>query len=114
MSLYSGRRTRALCWVWQENGHLGCQQESNRRLPTLTVWPGTHSRFYRHLPIAYLAFEISIVQTHIFFYKAHILSGQVQPNGKSVTDFAWLTKQEIESRVEKSYWVGVKDMLADF
>ena len=45
---------------------------------------------------------------------AHILSGQVQPNGKSVTDFAWLTKQEIESRVEKSYWLGVKDMLADF
>ncbi|KAK7676946.1 hypothetical protein QCA50_020064 [Cerrena zonata] len=53
-------------------------------------------------------------QTHYFFYKAHILSGQVQPDGKNVTDFAWLTKQEIESRVEKPYWLGVKDMLADF
>ena len=55
-----------------------------------------------------------LVQTYVFFYKAHIITGQVQPDGKSVFDFAWLAKEEIESRVDKSYWNGVKDMLSDF
>ncbi|KAF9070397.1 39S mitochondrial ribosomal protein L46-domain-containing protein [Rhodocollybia butyracea] len=48
-----------------------------------------------------------------FFYKAHILAGQVQPNLETVKDFAWLTKQEIESRVPQHYWFGVKDILSD-
>lgn len=50
----------------------------------------------------------------MFFYKAHILAGQVRPDAKSVDDFAWLTKQEIQKRVEQKYWDGVKDMLSDF
>ncbi|CAL1710852.1 unnamed protein product [Somion occarium] len=53
-------------------------------------------------------------QLYVFFYKARILSGQVHPDGNNVTDFAWLTKQEIEPRVERPYWLGIKDMLADF
>ncbi|KAI0316790.1 50S ribosomal subunit L30 [Amylostereum chailletii] len=53
-------------------------------------------------------------KTCVFFYKAHIMAGQVQPDGKSTTDFAWLTKQEIEERVDAAYWTGVKDMLSDF
>ena len=50
----------------------------------------------------------------VFFYKAHIFAGQVQPAEKRITDFAWLTKEEIESYVDKDYWEGTKDMLADF
>ncbi|KIP10326.1 hypothetical protein PHLGIDRAFT_125669 [Phlebiopsis gigantea 11061_1 CR5-6] len=50
----------------------------------------------------------------LFFYKAHILAGQVRPDGKSILDFAWLTKEEIEPRVDQYYWSGVKDMLSDF
>ncbi|KAL6309148.1 39S mitochondrial ribosomal protein L46-domain-containing protein [Sparassis latifolia] len=53
-------------------------------------------------------------QTYVFFYKAHILAGQVQPDGKKILDFAWLTKEEIEPRVDAQYWSGVKDMLSDF
>lgn len=54
-------------------------------------------------------------QPFTFFYKAHILSGQVKaPKNSGVEDFAWLTKREMESRLEKSYWMGVKDMLSDF
>ncbi|KAJ3482133.1 hypothetical protein NLI96_g7186 [Meripilus lineatus] len=53
-------------------------------------------------------------EDHVFFYKAHILAGQVKPDGVNVTDFAWLTKQEIKTHVSKSYWTGVKDMLSDF
>ncbi|KAJ7684740.1 39S mitochondrial ribosomal protein L46-domain-containing protein, partial [Mycena polygramma] len=47
-----------------------------------------------------------------FFFKAHIMAGQVRP-AKGVKDFAWVTKQEIESRVKRDYWEGVKDMLSD-
>ena len=47
-----------------------------------------------------------------FFFKAHIMAGQVRP-GKSVKDFVWVTKQEIKTRVKKDYWEGVKDMLSD-
>ncbi|KAE9407050.1 hypothetical protein BT96DRAFT_1014451 [Gymnopus androsaceus JB14] len=49
----------------------------------------------------------------VFFYKAHIMAGQVRPNPETAQDFAWLTKQEIESRVSEHYWHGVKDILSD-
>ena len=65
-------------------------------------------------PIGVIEPTTSAAEPYVFVYKAHILAGQAQPNGKTVKDFAWLTKQEIESRVEKPYWLGVKDMLADF
>ena len=50
----------------------------------------------------------------VFFYKAHIFAGQARPANKHITDFAWLTKEEIESYVDKDYWEGTKDMLSDF
>jgi large subunit ribosomal protein L46 len=53
-------------------------------------------------------------QSFTFFYKAHILAGQVRTDDKHVLDFAWLTKEEMESRVDKDYWLGIKDMLSDF
>ena len=50
----------------------------------------------------------------MFFYKAHIMAGQARPSDAS--DFAWLTKQELEERLKDdvAYWDGVKDMLSDF
>ncbi|KIK81117.1 hypothetical protein PAXRUDRAFT_833088 [Paxillus rubicundulus Ve08.2h10] len=50
----------------------------------------------------------------VFFYKAHILAGQVRPDPKRYQDFAWLTKGEISQRTNESYWLGIKDMLSDF
>jgi large subunit ribosomal protein L46 len=32
----------------------------------------------------------------------------------SIQDFAWLAKEEIQSRVDGQYWEGVKDMLSDY
>ncbi|PCH38706.1 60S ribosomal protein L17 [Wolfiporia cocos MD-104 SS10] len=55
-----------------------------------------------------------LTSTYVFFYKAHILAGQVKPDGNTVLDFAWLTKEEIEPRVDQEYWFGVRDMLSDF
>ncbi|KAG7092188.1 hypothetical protein E1B28_008557 [Marasmius oreades] len=49
-----------------------------------------------------------------FFFKAHIMAGQVHPDKEKTKDFAWLTKQEIEPLVSKHYWEGVKDMLSDY
>lgn len=50
----------------------------------------------------------------LFFYKAHIFAGQVVPVESRISDFAWLTKEEIEPRVSKEYWEKTKDMLSDF
>jgi len=52
-------------------------------------------------------------QTLVFFYKMHILAGQVEPSGPFAIDFAWLTKEEIKGCVEREYWHGVKDVLSD-
>lgn len=49
----------------------------------------------------------------VFFYKMHILAGQVEPKGPFAVDFAWLTKEEIKGHVEREYWHGIKDMLSD-
>lgn len=42
------------------------------------------------------------------------MAGQARPSNAS--DFAWLTKQEIEERLREDtvYWESVKDMLSDF
>ncbi|KAJ7470379.1 39S mitochondrial ribosomal protein L46-domain-containing protein [Mycena latifolia] len=47
-----------------------------------------------------------------FFFKAHIMAGQVRP-GQTIKEFVWVTKQEIKTRVPRDYWEGVKDMLSD-
>lgn len=69
----------------------------------------------RYLDIIFFWYsELISRQNHVFFYKAHILAGQVQVDGKSVKDFAWLTKEEVGEKVEKDYWHVVKDILSDF
>ena len=40
------------------------------------------------------------------------MAGQVQPT-EAVKDFEWLTKEEIEQRVDAHYWNGIKDILSD-
>ncbi|KAH7107785.1 hypothetical protein BKA62DRAFT_684442 [Auriculariales sp. MPI-PUGE-AT-0066] len=57
----------------------------------------------------------NLTHNKIFFLKAHILAGQAKPSASNVS-FAWLTKQEIQYRVELSrpaYWAAIKDMLSD-
>lgn len=54
------------------------------------------------------------VKDVLFFYKAHILAGQVFPDESQYQDFAWLTKGEIRRTTDEEYWDGIKDMLSDF
>lgn len=57
---------------------------------------------------------LNVLQDVVFFYKAHILAGQVRPDPDRYQDFAWLTKGEISKRTDGNYWLGIKDMLSDF
>lgn len=42
------------------------------------------------------------------------MAGQIRPQTDNITDYAWLTKQEIQPIVEEYYWNGIKDILTDF
>lgn len=57
--------------------------------------------------------ELKFLFTQIFFFKGHIFSGQAHPDGRTVQDFAWLTKDEVRERVTESYFSDVKDLLSD-
>jgi len=41
------------------------------------------------------------------------MAGQVTP-APGIEDFAWLTKEEIEQKVDSIYWENVKYMLSNF
>lgn len=44
--------------------------------------------------------------------KARVYAGQVKPN-KEITDFAWLTKDELSSHLSSEYYKAIKDCLGD-
>ncbi|KZO99503.1 hypothetical protein CALVIDRAFT_495022 [Calocera viscosa TUFC12733] len=51
----------------------------------------------------------------IFFFKGHIMAGQAVGSTKDVQDFAWLTMEEIQERLEtpdRSYWEAVQSILS--
>jgi hypothetical protein len=102
------------------HGYLDRQPESNSRLQAATTnWyivgraiTGSECCL---LESSCLVADSSVIRQQVtFFFKAHIMAGQVHPEKKTVKDFAWLTKQEIETRVESDYWEGIKDTLSDF
>ncbi|KAH8724242.1 hypothetical protein GQ44DRAFT_708859 [Phaeosphaeriaceae sp. PMI808] len=53
--------------------------------------------------------------TKTFFLKARVMAGQLnlKENKLGSTDFEWLAKDELQEKVEESYWRGVKNMLAE-
>jgi len=66
--------------------------------------------FYKPFPSS----DVLDVEKITFFFKAHIMAGQAKPDAKAVQDFAWLTKQEIQTRVKLEYWNGIKDVLSEY
>jgi len=125
--LHQVRNNRCPCFPLVKHHPAGCRTRRSSTLRDkhryLDGWEKTNwavqsrdtNRRIRGRPV--LLFARSQVadwsQTLVFFYKTHILAGQVEPNGSSVVDFAWLTKEEIKGYVERGYWHGVKDMLSD-
>ncbi|KAI8142054.1 39S mitochondrial ribosomal protein L46-domain-containing protein [Fennellomyces sp. T-0311] len=52
------------------------------------------------------------VELRTFFMKARVYAGQVQPS-KQVSDYAWLTKEELGDYLPPDYYNAVKDSLSD-
>ncbi|KAJ3030621.1 UNVERIFIED_CONTAM: 54S ribosomal protein L17 mitochondrial [Siphonaria sp. JEL0065] len=50
-------------------------------------------------------------QDKTFIMKQLILSGQVDLNPKLVSEFAWLTKEELTSKLDKEYFESIKDVI---
>ncbi|CAO3617584.1 unnamed protein product [Cunninghamella echinulata] len=48
----------------------------------------------------------------VFFMKARVYAGQVKPS-KDISDFAWLTKEELADYLPADYYKAVKDSLGD-
>lgn len=50
-----------------------------------------------------------------FFMKVRLMAGQanLKENKLGLTDFKWLSKEEIRTAVEKDYWHQVRNMLAE-
>lgn len=46
------------------------------------------------------------------FFRADWLSGQCQPDGKEIVDFAWLTKEELAKDIHPEYKQAV-DLFLD-
>ncbi|KIW02139.1 uncharacterized protein PV09_06625 [Verruconis gallopava] len=49
----------------------------------------------------------------LFFMKARIMAGQfdLAATQMGITDFKWLSKEEVEKQVDSSYWSSIKNML---
>ncbi|KAG2223081.1 hypothetical protein INT45_008929 [Circinella minor] len=47
-----------------------------------------------------------------FFMKARVYAGQIQPN-KQVSDFAWVTKEELPNYLSSDYYNAIKDSLSE-
>jgi large subunit ribosomal protein L46 len=59
--------------------------------------------------------ELEKQGTRTFFMKGRIMAGQANLEGNmyGLTDFKWLTKQEVQKHVADRYWSYVKNMMAD-
>jgi large subunit ribosomal protein L46 len=67
-----------------------------------------HPRFYKET-------ETEILGEKTFFMKARIMAGQanLKDNLFGLSDFKWLTKQELEKHLSPRYFSFIKNMLAD-
>ncbi|KAI9293934.1 hypothetical protein K502DRAFT_305610 [Neoconidiobolus thromboides FSU 785] len=53
---------------------------------------------------------IGVINQTTFFMKAHILAGKIEEKEKDI-EYAWLSKQEIEVKMDKEYFNKIKDLL---
>jgi large subunit ribosomal protein L46 len=50
-----------------------------------------------------------------FFMKARIMAGQfnLKNSTRELSDFKWLSKDELEKQVDPAYWKAIRNMLVD-
>ena len=57
---------------------------------------------------------VQVLGEKTFFMKSRIMAGQANvKENENLTDFKWLSKEEIQPFVSQQYWRSVKDMLAE-
>ncbi|KAI8848718.1 hypothetical protein BC829DRAFT_362341 [Chytridium lagenaria] len=57
---------------------------------------------------------VDFVKSLITFYmKAHVISGKMEANADFIKEHAWLTKEEILTKVSPELWDSSKDMLSE-
>ncbi|KXS17087.1 hypothetical protein M427DRAFT_54743 [Gonapodya prolifera JEL478] len=49
----------------------------------------------------------------VFFMYGHAFGGQVQPDGKEIVDFAWITKEGLAEYLDPNYYNAIKDVLVE-
>jgi large subunit ribosomal protein L46 len=60
---------------------------------------------------------VGVIPSHIdgsergYIMRGHILSGHPTPSTKGV-EFAWLTREEIQDRIDEKQWEGIQDLLS--
>ncbi len=84
----------------------------------MNVWfvgraPVGHYAYAHKKPLKKQQDGKTISQTQVFFMKSQVFSGHVQPDGKEIVDYAWLTKEELATRLDSNYYEAVRDCLAD-
>jgi len=66
-------------------------------------------------PIVAEAKEASKRGEKVFFLKGRIMAGQadLKANKHGLTDFKWLTKDELKAQLPRNYYDSVKNMMAE-
>ncbi|KZF21529.1 CAF1-domain-containing protein [Xylona heveae TC161] len=77
--------------------------------------PIGHHNFKFPQPVFNKVKGVEEVGEKTFFMKARIMAGQANlaENQLGLSDFKWLSKEEIEKAVPQRYWSSVRDMLSD-
>ena len=83
----------------------------------MNTWIVGHVPVGHHVLEPYVYPETSAVRPgeKTFFMKARIMAGQanITDNLFGISDFKWLTKQELQRHVGPRYFSHIKNMLAD-
>lgn len=83
----------------------------------MNTWIVGHVPAGHHIIDPYLNKETSkrTIGEKTFFMKARIMAGQanLKDNLFGLSDFKWLTKQELQKHVAPKYFSSIKNMLAD-
>jgi large subunit ribosomal protein L46 len=83
----------------------------------MNTWIVGHVPVGHHIIDPFLNTETSArtIGEKTFFMKARIMAGQanIKENLSGLSDFKWLTKQEVQKHVAPKYFSSIKNMLAD-
>ncbi|KAJ1978698.1 hypothetical protein H4R33_005916 [Dimargaris cristalligena] len=108
-------------WQFPQGGHEGLEflhrtalrelaEECGTNMDVWALGRGPVGHYSYKFPADHAA-KVKAESAKVFFFKAYIFAGQVELNKKELSDFVWVTKDEIPKYVSKDYWNAVQDIL---